>query len=326
MPRYRERKKNSTAYNPYSGTTTTREVVYAYISESSYPGSCNVVHSFTDPASGYQINPDGKMYDYQNYSVHMDVNHFSRVLGPRLSRLNWGKLPTSSEFGIIQILAEIDDTIAIFTRRWWSQLSYGSFNWGLLPFIQDLVAVAETCRNILKNLSAFSYEDEQQFSISGSEESTFLTYSYEAKLRKTGLGDISFHHPGSIALDRLGFHPDLSTAWDLIPLSFLVDYIFPIGDYLDSLKAGGWVKAMYFSGWTTYDVKYSYVWDVRPPVVPHIYHFEGSGHYFSRYSSGDVLYCQSDNVEDWVKLPSVRQLVDLFYVLVLPFLRRRSKK
>jgi hypothetical protein len=50
--------------------------------------------------------------------------------------------------------------------------------------------------------------------------------------------------------DFLGFHPSPKLIWDLVPLSFAVDWVLPIGDMIDRISPQqGWVKAVSFTGW-----------------------------------------------------------------------------
>jgi hypothetical protein len=232
------------------------------------------------------------------------------------SSFDWGKLPSSSEFGIIQFFAELDDTIGLFALRFWKSLSYGSFTWGVMPFINDLKALIKSIENLEKDLSRFSYEDSTEIEVPDFDQREgkygFVTSYGKVKLRKTGLGDISFQHPGSVFLDRVGFQPDLATAWDLVPLSFVVDYLIPIGDWLDSLRPGGWVQVMYFTGWIT--IKYDctvthYNLDYSPSS--HTYDMK----VFSRYHSNDVLVVETKTPD--FDVPSFRQLFNILYIFLL---------
>jgi hypothetical protein len=79
-----------------------------------------------------------------------------------------------------------------------------------------------------------------------------------------------------LLLDTLGVHPDLKTAWDIVPLSFVVDYFIPVGDILESLHPRGWAPSCYqFTGYqslslTTIDTYYvsnsSYTLGLNPYI------------------------------------------------------------
>lgn len=52
-----------------------------------------------------------------------------------------------------------------------------------------------------------------------------------------------------ILLDELGVHPDLRTVWDIVPLSFVVDYLIPVGDTLEKVHPRGWFSPQFrFTG------------------------------------------------------------------------------
>lgn len=240
-----------------------------------------------------------------------------------MSGVSWEKLPSSTEAGIIQILAEIDDTIAIFTRRFWSKLSYGSVSWGLIPFVQDIVAVAKAVSNLTKDLSHFQFEQEEKVSYSSSIPATgnyfaFVGYTGESTLRKTGFINLDASDFISKALDWLGFHPDLATAWDLVPYSFLVDYIFPIGSYLESFRTG-WVKYVGFSGWVTalhvlqLDATFR-ISGQTDNVVQQTLPLSGTRRSFTRYSTSAVLpvYLETDQS---FEAPTLHEMINILYVL-----------
>lgn len=231
--------------------------------ESSYPGSCQVSHTKVDIPLSWT---DSEGYYWKNFPPYVPPIPFP-------DRLNWGKLPTSSEFGLIQAFAELDDTLALFTRKFWSELSYGSFTWGVLPFVSDVKALLETVKNLSIPLDAAQYEDAYTTSrnIKVSPDGVHVFEgSLRVEYRLTGKLDLSFQDQASIWLDRLGFHPDIGTVWDLIPLSFAVDWLIPVGDFLDNLQRGGWVKTANFSGWSTSKYEWSGVMtDIGRPGLPH---------------------------------------------------------
>jgi hypothetical protein len=43
-------------------------------------------------------------------------------------------------------------------------------------------------------------------------------------------------------LDILGVHPDLSTLWEAVPFSWLIDWVVPVGDSISELSDRGWIK------------------------------------------------------------------------------------
>lgn len=220
------------------------------ITESSVPGPCNVVHTHSTPM-------DFGFYLGATHYESLSAGPFPRTPPPpRLA--NW-KLPTTSEFSIIQFFAELDDTIAIFSKKFWREFSYGAFTWGIIPFVNDIKAILKTIKGLSANLGDIEYED--SYSLNWQDE----VYSVGSGVFATGTGKVSYHLTGKVAisevgnqaqifLDRIGFHPDLSTAWDLVPLSFLLTDILPIADFLSSLHNRGWVQQVCFQGWQSQKV------------------------------------------------------------------------
>lgn len=47
-----------------------------------------------------------------------------------------------------------------------------------------------------------------------------------------------------IKIQQLGLQPDLYNLWDLIPFSFVIDWILPVGDKLEALQKYTWLKSM----------------------------------------------------------------------------------
>lgn len=304
-----------------------RSIPYTYLHQSpNFAGSGNAAYErFLDPLPGpgpcshfkSSLTPIG--YDYgTNTSWRVSPLPAPEVAIPSLpwvESMNWDKLPSSTQSGIIQILAELDDTLAMFTKRFWRALNYGAWTWGVVPFVSDLIAVADAVGNIGIDLDSFSYEDQFNIDLPASEPNGANPWVWaggQAKIRYTGKADMSFQLPGSIALDWLGFHPDLATAWDLIPFSFVVDYLIPIGDFLEQFRSGGWVKTVYFTGWQTVslqgEVKYDY-------GEPYTCFGSASVSTFSRHYGGFVLTVDTDIDPLMLEIPSYREMFNLLYLL-----------
>jgi hypothetical protein len=70
------------------------------------------------------------------------------------------------------------------------------------------------------------------------------TLSCKAKVRIDAIPDEEFF----VTLNRVGILNPLLVAWELVPFSFIVDWAWPIGDYLESLDSWiGWSN----DSWTT---------------------------------------------------------------------------
>lgn len=294
--------------------------------EGSYPGSNSCVHVKRLPVTGTYIWKSSES-SWSNVSIdgltpiisHLDpigscYGSNSHLIASKLQSLNWGKLPTSSEFGIIQILAELDDTIAIFTKKFWKQLSYGSFTWGVVPFVNDLRALLQTIANLSVDLASISYEDE--YTVRDVTEFDSKTYraSCDLKVRFSGFVDATgLNSEAQFLLDRLGFHPDLATVWDLIPLSFIVDYVLPVGDFLESITRTGWVTDVTFTGWRTIKGRCSYAY--KTPGVLSTYTPEHAADIFIRNALGNyTLSVTKETSYPSLEIPSPTQLFNMFYI------------
>lgn len=274
-----------------------------YMYESSYPGSCAVYHTKTQPMSwseftgppwkGQVFPPNGSLaYQWTDFVPDL------RPAIPASTKLNWNKLPSSTEANLLMLLAEWDETIAIFTKKFWKQLTYGSFTWGVLPFVREVEAVLRTLSNISKNIAELDYEDtySEHFTINRKNYTEYFPYTgfiaLEGELSLTyhlyGQCDYS-HLQLERFLDTLGLHPDLATAWDIVPLSFVINWFFPIGSYLESLRKGGWVKAVYFNGWQSCKFEFSGTALIMPQTPEPVAYAPARIEGYTRYPHSTVL-------------------------------------
>jgi len=240
-----------------------------------------------------------------------------------LSALNWDKLPSSTQFSVIQFFAEFDDTIGILASRWDKLISYGSIKWGLIPLIADVEALLKAFQKRGEDDAWFPYEDRQV--VSGTIKvpgyaGIGADVSYTCTFNRSGHGDISFLPQASRLLDRIGFHPDFATLWDLVPFSFMVDRVISIGSFLKQFRQGGWVKTMYFTGWKSFNCK----------INGSYYNCGGyqfaSGSFdatiYSRCSDSDVLHWTSHYKENSDRDP----IEDILTVLDASYILETSRK
>jgi hypothetical protein len=300
-----------------------------HFNESSAKGPCACFHRKGTPSDVF-FTMSGNKHTYAGHHAVPLNDYVLQKCSDSIYSLNWGKLPTSTSTGLIQLIAEFDDTLATFTRKFWQSLSYGSFTWGVMPLVSDLMGIASALRNINAKLDSFDYADSIKVDLSQPKPTSgggWYVSSGTANVSKRGKGDISFQHPGAQILDRLGFHPRLSTAWDLVPLSFLVDYIIPIGDFLSSYEQAGWIGAVYMRGWLTIKSEYT--------TSYYNYTYAPSGgdtsiSSFQRWSFSDILIDTPprDSIKTLrpTSVPTLSQLFSLFYVLVSPKLSKRVQK
>lgn len=172
-------------------------------------------------------------------------------------------------------LADLDGTIAMFGRKFIRDLAspkgIGAVQWGILPFVGEVKSLYDTLGDLFNNgiadsLSKYSGQHiSRSFPLNHSGSNwTFAGTSRlngTAQVDPSSLPELGDYLP--IMLDELGVHPDLKTLWDVIPLSFAVDYVIPVGDYLESLHPRGWFNpTINFKG--TVSVKgTATVWDDR---------------------------------------------------------------
>jgi hypothetical protein len=174
-----------------------------------------------------------------------------------------------SDFELIPFLADWDSTMAMFTKKYLRDLSHGAVEWGIAPFIRDCFALISSLRSLISKFpgSTCSTVTRQRPLIYSRPYSSILEESDEVGVVTSVDGSTRVHgyvvkwapkldsllDKLAFLLDKLGVHPDLSTAWDIVPLSFLVDYFLPIGDLLESLHPRGWQDpSSHFTGFITH--------------------------------------------------------------------------
>lgn len=233
--------------------------VYERLSEKSLGRkSINPVsHSFIQPYSGPWVKnmARNELYIVSQYVPVIDTSPFETEAYKLKNSLDRPALQTSSKFGLLQNIAELDDTIANFTIKYWKSVkiheSYAAVKWGTLPMVSDL-------RNMLKQVQKIG----SVISTSGSYESVRNVgggYTYQAEgetfridytttVRQSGVASLPESQLTQGWLDYFGLHPDLKTAWDLVPLSFVVDWFVPVSKFLDAFKEQGWVTSALFDG------------------------------------------------------------------------------
>jgi hypothetical protein len=164
----------------------------------------------------------------------------------------------NNEFELLPFLFDLDSTLSMFSLKFLRELSYGSFTWGIMPFISDLKALLNSLRDIFTSSRArFSsctpISRKRDLFHSQSLDASWPAGKYfpavlsiVSVVRAKGytvytVPDLSRPlNKALFLLDELGVHPDVKTAWDIIPLSFVVDYFIPIGDLLESIHSRGW--------------------------------------------------------------------------------------
>lgn len=315
------------------------------------PYSAAKHHRVVGKASGSFLHPSPGSYRevYNGRGSTTDVSYLGDYVINNLSEfLQPPKMEfqKNNRFEVLNFLAEIDDTIAMFSSRFLKSLTrrrivgnkvkttgisggaYGALTWGVVPFISDLVSVRDSLSDIFGGGLQRSLEKSEQSSVVVPVNKEIYEYiagdpwyirgSVHGTLRLTG----SFYLPDNLSgwdyynifLDELGFNPDLKTAWDLIPMSFVADYFLPIGDLLEQIHPRGWFKpVMEYSGRLSAKLNtvsyYSSVYDptVRVATAKGRYYFRGSMSQSIAPQPGKPLKF------NW-KAPNMRELFNTAYV------------
>jgi len=126
----------------------------------------------------------------------------------------------------------------------WLEVQYG-----VLPLASDIHGACEELnrRLALPVIRQFSLR------VKESESGEYSTpYIYDLKIRPTFKWEATttkrvtcFIRQESLALSRLGYTNPLTLAWELLPYSFLVDYLIGVGNWLNGLDAGIGLEAIW---------------------------------------------------------------------------------
>lgn len=219
---------------------------------------------FTSPFNGLDYtekNSGVKSYAESIYPMAIARQLFSSIVDEALASSSLSlEFQDNNDFEILNLIAELDDLIATFTLKFWKEISYGAVNWGILPLISDIRSLVSSYNDIFGGgvYAAVDALSKKRFhknpiNVKGYSSYYQCDYSFQGTLRMRGTFSTTLPsgNIGALALfaDELGFHPDLKTVWDLIPFSFVVDYLLPVGDLLESLHPRGWfVPRFSFSG------------------------------------------------------------------------------
>jgi hypothetical protein len=203
----------------------------------------------------YWISPESTSYVWTSY-IH---------------NLNVKKLPTSNQADLLTFLAEFDDSVAMLSTKLVSSLSYGGVKWGWMPMVSDIMAcntagnnvknsILEGSRRTAKYKTSYNIrKNTGDINVSGGS----LYHEWDVTVKFSG--SISYENDILSFYDYMGFHPTPKLFWDLIPLSFAIDYILPIGDTIQRITPSkGWVKAANFTGWRVITARVREKWK-QPP-------------------------------------------------------------
>lgn len=321
-------------WSPMVGFITSQPVKtsYEYMYESGVPGGHAVRHFKSTPltyafgfGTGFWSNQPATFYCH---GVPADESLVGRVYKAVPGVVPWESLPTSSKHNLIVSLVEMDETIALFTKKFCSRLSYGSINWGLRPFLSDLMNVVDSISNASVGLEALPLETQSALNIRLPRKSNDVPdCDLNGWYHVAGRLSIPFKEDLNMLLDRLAFHPDIASAWDLIPLSFVVDYFIPIGNYLEYISNRGWINSVHFRGWRSFKlsgragINAPGTWQIdsfNPPPEENFYL------YARDYLVGSVPLGHLPPPKLEIEAPSLSELFNTLYILLKIRLEKRS--
>jgi hypothetical protein len=229
----------------------------------------------------------------------------------------------NNSFEILPFLLEWDETLKMFSQSMMKTLSYGSLTWGVTPFFSDLISLANTLKDLQDGmLTAYEKVIGKRISrrnpfsgnIPGRAGNEDVTYSYEGAVTVQGFLDGQLAYPDDplramlAFMDEIGVNPDLKTAWDILPFSFVVDYFLPIGDLLESLHPRGWFKPTFtLNGTISY--KYTVTATARTGTVTPGKH---TGYY--RFSAANQSIGTRPPVDPKYESPSFRELFNTAFL------------
>jgi hypothetical protein len=107
----------------------------------------------------------------------------------------------------------------------------------------------------------------------------------------------------------MGFKPDLATLWELTPLSFVLDYFLPIGDYLDNVVRSGWTSSIQFTGYISEKTNLVYNRSSLDTTVTHFH----SRFYKREYVTATVPVVKQDKIIS-PDIPSLKQIFNTVYI------------
>lgn len=181
-------------------------------------------------------------------------------VAPYLFRLKHKKLATSNQADLLTAFAELDDSIAMLGKKFASSISYGGIKWGWMPLISDIMAANDAANSVKNSILDGNTRTNKYNTGNGFiKKSQWFKYNYHGGLFECRhvwdvqvkfKGQVSYENDVLAFYDYMGFHPSPKVIWDLVPFSFAIDYILPIGDMLKQLSPSkGWVKSANFTGW-----------------------------------------------------------------------------
>lgn len=240
------------------------------------------------------------------------------------------KFIRNNQFDLLPFLAELDDTLSMFSLKFIKSISYGSFTWGIMPFLNDVRALTDSYKDITLGFEHYVRATLPVERV----ESNYRFYNSDLFLDGSGITgtclgtarvcaaataqlDTAYEKINRMyfLLDELGANPDAAAVWDALPLSFVVDYFVNIGDVLESFHPRGWVDY----NWDAYgyhSIKGTFQHDVRDQAGNNTLLIT-SGDFYLRSGLRPVTVMSRSNsvvTDVTFKSPSLRQWFNVAYL------------
>lgn len=167
------------------------------------------------------------------------------------------------------------------------------FTYGLSPLIGDIRGVAENIVGFVRNNNGarVSFTERQDSSPAGPVVNLLGVEIPQSKVRvkqtgfvKTIIG-VKLESGWDVSLARWSSLNPLSVAWELIPYSFVVDWVYNIGDYLRNLESSVLYSNSFVSGYVSSLVKVDMVSNIDHGGV------DGARHQYTK-CTGSESYTQ----------------------------------
>jgi hypothetical protein len=154
------------------------------------------------------------------------------------------------------------------------------YHFGWVPMIQDIGAAVHTLQSPVPDRHIFASSKGRFSADTGYWPSTLPPYGgtsthevYELSAR-TGV-TVRISNPDLFLANQLGFTNPLAVAWEVVPFSFVVDWLIPIGDFLSAMTAT--LGLTLVNGYTSLGCRHSvdqysstYVWNGVKDVLTQV--------------------------------------------------------
>lgn len=114
--------------------------------------------------------------------------------------------------------------------------TYLNVKYGILPTVDDLTSLYESVVKVRKNVDRNGFQTNSAGYLSSSEVGPYR-HTLEQHLKIAIDNEDSRIQSIVTGLENVGLMPNASTLWELIPMSFAVDWFVNVGDYLGDIDA-----------------------------------------------------------------------------------------